>query len=186
MTIGLPAVDFSLALDRMIAMAHSKVAADLRYTYASTRGDSPIEKLLVCALHCQTAYWPRTEIPVRIHPCADGELGPDASLSRDAFYLCSQVKILDWRVDYVLWVHDGKIWRRLIIECDGHDFHERTKEQAARDRDMDRRLQSAGETVFRFTGAEIFNEPLRCADTILRWADKTKYSRVDASAVEMV
>ena len=44
---------------------------------------------------------------------------------------------------------------RLAVECDGHDFHDRTKERASRDRARDRRLQAAGITVFRFTGSDI-------------------------------
>ena len=30
------------------------------------------------------------------------------------------------------------------MECDGHDFHERTKEQASSDKKRDRSLQAAG------------------------------------------
>lgn len=44
------------------------------------------------------------------------------------------------------------------VECDGHDFHERTKEQAARDKRRDRDLQSVGWVVARFTGSEIFKD----------------------------
>jgi hypothetical protein len=45
------------------------------------------------------------------------------------------------------------------VECDGHDFHERTKEQAERDRRRDREVQQVGYFVARFTGAEIAREP---------------------------
>ena len=47
---------------------------------------------------------------------------------------------------------------KLVAEVDGHDFHERTKEQAQRDKSRDRDLQAAGFTVFRFTGREVFRE----------------------------
>jgi len=49
-----------------------------------------------------------------------------------------------------------------IIECDGHDFHERTKEQAQHDKERDRNLQSLGYKVYRFTGSEIFKSRGRC------------------------
>lgn len=39
-----------------------------------------------------------------------------------------------------------------VIECDGHEFHERTKRQAARDRSRDRAIQAFGYRIFRFTG----------------------------------
>lgn len=50
----------------------------------------------------------------------------------------------------------------IAIECDGHDYHERTKEQAKHDKQRDRDLQLAGWHVLRFTGSEIHNNPLKC------------------------
>jgi hypothetical protein len=41
------------------------------------------------------------------------------------------------------------------IECDGHDWHEKTREQARRDR------------VIRFTGSEIMKDPSKCVDEII-------------------
>jgi hypothetical protein len=52
---------------------------------------------------------------------------------------------------------------KAIVECDGHEFHERTKEQAARDKGRDRHLQSLGYYVLRFTGSELWKDPKRCA-----------------------
>jgi very-short-patch-repair endonuclease len=51
----------------------------------------------------------------------------------------------------------------VIVECDGHAFHEKTKKQAARDKARDRALQSSGSYVLRFTGSEIWNDPFGCA-----------------------
>lgn len=53
-----------------------------------------------------------------------------------------------------------------VVECDGHDFHERTKGQAARDRSRDRALQGFGATVLRFTGSEIVSDPRGCAGEV--------------------
>lgn len=47
---------------------------------------------------------------------------------------------------------------RCIVEVDGHDFHERTKEQAQRDKRRDRHFQKNGFPVFRFTGSEVFHD----------------------------
>jgi very-short-patch-repair endonuclease len=57
------------------------------------------------------------------------------------------------RVDFVL--RHPSSTTAIAIECDGHDFHERTKQQAARDRKRDRTLQALGYVVLRFTGSEI-------------------------------
>lgn len=54
----------------------------------------------------------------------------------------------------------------LAIECDGHDFHDRTKEQARRDRARDRDLARGGWITQRFTGSEIFADADGCADEI--------------------
>lgn len=63
---------------------------------------------------------------------------------------------------------DILIDKKLIVECDGHDFHERTKQQAARDKGRDRFLQSLGYPVFRFTGSEIFRDSLASAAEVLK------------------
>jgi very-short-patch-repair endonuclease len=46
---------------------------------------------------------------------------------------------------------------RLVVEIDGHDYHERTKKQAMRDKQRDRLMQMEGYVVFRFTGSEIYH-----------------------------
>lgn len=46
----------------------------------------------------------------------------------------------------------------IAAEVDGHDFHERTKSQATRDRRRDRDLTAAGWIVLRFTGSEIYSD----------------------------
>ncbi len=51
---------------------------------------------------------------------------------------------------------DGEI--KVAIECDGHEFHEKTKEQAKRDKAKDRYLQSKGWIIARFTGSEIVKD----------------------------
>jgi len=73
-----------------------------------------------------------------------------------------------YRVDFEVYVCDPRdsncaLGPRMVIECDGHEFHEKTKEQAARDKRRDRHLQMAGYTVFRFTGSEIWENATGCA-----------------------
>lgn len=75
-----------------------------------------------------------------------------------------QVQIENYRVDFLLTSIQCK--QTFVIECDGHDFHERTKEQAAKDRSRDRELTALGYRVLRFTGSEIWRDPWGCADQI--------------------
>ena len=54
------------------------------------------------------------------------------------------------------------------IECDGHEYHEKTKQQAQRDKSRDRILTAAGWRLLRFTGSEINKRPDLCADEIMK------------------
>jgi very-short-patch-repair endonuclease len=64
----------------------------------------------------------------------------------------------------------GSAWytNELILECDGHDFHDRTKEQASHDRKRDRALQDLGFQVFRYTGSDIWKNVFACAREALK------------------
>lgn len=63
----------------------------------------------------------------------------------------------------------GEDTRRAVIECDGHDFHERTKEQARHDRRRDREVQGFGLPILRFTGSEIYADAVACGHQILKF-----------------
>lgn len=51
----------------------------------------------------------------------------------------------------------------VVIECDGFNYHDKTREQAVRDRQRDRYMQKANYLVARFAGDEIVEQPLECA-----------------------
>lgn len=59
---------------------------------------------------------------------------------------------------------------KIAIELDGHDYHEKTKEQVAYRNQRDRDLQAAGWTVLHFSGSEIHRDPLKCATSALAFA----------------
>jgi len=61
---------------------------------------------------------------------------------------------------------EDPIWGNLIVEIDGHEFHDRSKEQASRDRQRDRELILEGYTVLRFTGSDVYNDPERCVNDV--------------------
>lgn len=72
-----------------------------------------------------------------------------------------------YRIDFA--ICSKNLDQPVFIECDGHDFHERTKEQAIRDRSKDRKIQEAGMAVLRFTGAEIYRDPGHCAYQVINF-----------------
>jgi very-short-patch-repair endonuclease len=81
--------------------------------------------------------------------------------------LLPQALLLDYRVDFLIVARGYRCsLDATVVECDGHEFHERTKAQAARDRRRDRRLTAAGYRVMRFTGAKIHWAAEGCADEV--------------------
>jgi len=58
---------------------------------------------------------------------------------------------------------------KLCIYTDGHTYHERTEEQAKRDRNIDRKLQELGFIVLRYTGKEVRENPKKIIDQIQKW-----------------
>ena len=81
-------------------------------------------------------------------------------LNIDDIDFTAQAEIGKYKVDFFVYVICCSNSKEFIIECDGHDFHEKTKEQAKHDKERDRFLQSIGYPVYRFTGSEIYNSPL--------------------------
>ncbi|AYO30830.1 DUF559 domain-containing protein [Biomaibacter acetigenes] len=133
----------------------NKIIYNYAYEYLSIIEDceSPIEQLLVLALL----------------DVADGR-----GLTHIGFYLEPQreIEILGkkYRVDICIYlgnITDLNSCKKLIIECDGHEFHEKTKEQAARDKQRDRMLMMAGYQIIHFTGSEIWADPYKCAREVI-------------------
>ena len=56
----------------------------------------------------------------------------------------------------------------IVVEVGGHYFHERTKFQAARDRQRDRAMIAEGFRVVRFTGQEVYRAAKACAPEVGR------------------
>lgn len=56
---------------------------------------------------------------------------------------------------------------KLVIECDGHETHNSTKAQVAKDNRRDYDLKMAGYEVLHFSGSQIYNEPFKCAEETL-------------------
>lgn len=133
-------------------------AMPLRRVYKETFG-SPIEEVLYLAILLKLTLV-STRMPLMELPTPERE-----ESHRGDIFLAPQWQVDQYRVDMVLGLcGEGtpqQCW--IAIECDGHDFHERTKEQAQRDKARDRRLQSQAAKVLRFTGSEIYRDPFRCA-----------------------
>src|SRR5690625_4144124 len=72
-----------------------------------------------------------------------------------------------YRLDFLIECNMSDKKHKFAIECDGHDFHEKTKEQAARDKARERNLMSGGYKIIRFTGLEIWEDAVKCSSEII-------------------
>ena len=61
---------------------------------------------------------------------------------------------------------------RLAIECDGHDYHEKTKEQVIKRNKRDMDLKMAGYDVLHYSGSQIFKKPMGCVIDIFDYITK--------------
>jgi very-short-patch-repair endonuclease len=75
-----------------------------------------------------------------------------------------------YRVDFLI-TKPGTAMQ-VAVELDGHEFHERTPQQAAKDRARDRTLTLQGMTVLRFTGGETFKNVRQCVSEVVAQIEK--------------
>jgi very-short-patch-repair endonuclease len=111
--------------------------------------ESPIERLLYSELLNAKMYY--------------GVLG--GTVVKDIKIFPQHTIILEqntYRADFLIEYEKEK----LIVECDGHEFHEKTKEQAQKDKKRDRELIQAGYKIIHFTGSEIYTNTYKCFDEI--------------------
>lgn len=130
--------------------------------------ESAIEKLLCCAifsyLGCKAVSGPFDE--PRLPQLAEiaGE--------QPACFLFSQHSVGIYRVDFLLIAVDPqrRTSRRLVVECDGKDFHT-SEQQIARDQKRDEEIAEAGLRVVRFTGSSIHSQMGSVIREIREWAE---------------
>ena len=135
------------------------------YKRLQERTESPIEEVMLVALVYIFESWSQhASVGFLARDFRWGD-EPSSPLSETDVYL--QAKVGDYRADFLFDCHHEHAPRQtLVIECDGHDYHERTKSQAARDRSRDRWMTSRGISVMRFTGSEIWADPYKCAEEV--------------------
>lgn len=133
--------------------------------------ESPIEEVLAVWLlyrlrfdfelaHCQVFFG---EALSKIWPL---------EFTGDGIGIYQQASVDRYRVDFLICGVVGEKVAWVVVECDGHDFHERTKEQAKRDRSRDRWMTLHDITVLRFTGAEIYENAESCAAQVSSMLEK--------------
>lgn len=134
----------------------SRQAAEDHYAYHDCHAGSDLERLLLVPLMFIQPRW------------LEGGYGGPLDLEPE-FTIRPQYPIGPYFVDFAVLVGPFGVERkefRIAVECDGHYFHDRTKEQATRDKRRDRYLTLHGWRVIRFTETEINADPRGCADQV--------------------
>lgn len=103
--------------------------------------------------------------------------------------LGQQIQVGSYRLDFCIaspsLEHFDTVAHLLAVECDGHDFHDRTKQQAARDKSRDRALLDHGISTIRFTGSEIWRDALKCANEALELAVRPVHEGLTRALAEL-
>lgn len=146
---------------------------------------SPIEKAFLVELYWQfhTGYLGELRIydPSQDEErCIDGafrflETCIELGGQQDAHQIIvPQCRFKSYRLDFFLAFQVFEKRYGMVIECDGHDFHDRTKEQATSDRARDRAVQSVGLPIYRFTGSDIYNNADKCGDEVFSFIENAR------------
>lgn len=148
------------------AKEHLAVKFEEDFLYCAAICQSPIERLMLLALMSEAT----AGYPFHLYPCLYRESPPIDELpifEQNGCWLIPQVRIGPYRADFVIINNLAASRQVVIIECDGHDFHEKTKEQAAHDKRRDRYFAAQRYTVLHFTGSEIYQDAQGCAEEAL-------------------
>ena len=102
-------------------------------------------------------------------------------LNKEYIFLFSQVTIKVEKKKYIVdfyfeqdqYVNRFDTDKKIIIECDGHEFHQKTKEQVKHDNEREYDLKMAGYEIIRFSGSQIYNEPFKCVEDAYNYIIKS-------------
>lgn len=123
---------------------------------------SPIEDLFYIAMHVmgEASY-----VEVNPEPEFDEKKG-EWKLGY-GIHVHTQYKIGKYRVDFLVSSTDGPQPNQVIVELDGHDFHDKDKHQRAYEKARDRYLTRCGYRILHYTGSEIVADPFKAAHEVL-------------------
>lgn len=129
--------------------------------------ESPIEDLfyIACNALCETEG-------IEVNPEPEFGCLPDGKIDFETFkpgrgiVIRPQAKIGPYRVDFLMEMHGfapEEIYTPVIVELDGHDFHDKDKRQRSYEKARDRFLVKEKYKVLHFTGSDVVADPYRVA-----------------------
>jgi very-short-patch-repair endonuclease len=141
-------------------------------------GDSKIEELMALAFHMKTLT--RTsDLIFDFDIYRDQSLhqrGIDLDLNsvkskfrwdKGVIHIFQHFPVLKYKIDFLCGMKIEEYFFFLAVECDGHEFHEKTKQQVSRDKRRDRDLLLNGIPSVRFSGSDVWRDPYGCIEDVL-------------------
>lgn len=123
---------------------------------------SPIEQLFFVAVHalCKSAF-------VAVNPDVSHEqYGEKNPYKESRIFITQQAIIGKYRVDFLMscdGIGPSEMLTPIVVELDGHDFHDKDKRQRSYEKERDRFLVKQGLRVLHFTGADVVADPFKVA-----------------------
>lgn len=95
-----------------------------------------------------------------------------------------------YRVDFLIIMKDLRNWdepdkkeNTVIIEIDSYLWHGSTPEQFTKEKERERELTNAGYKIIRFSGREVYKNPIKCVEDAMSFAHKvTKGNKTGKNA----
>ncbi len=143
-----------------IGQMHAERFSQDLFVSCVERLESPIEDLFHIAVYaqCQAEN-------IDLNP--DPEFDDKGALTIGyGINIRAQVQIGTFRVDFVLsqkGMGPDEFLRPIVVELDGHAFHDKDKKQRAYEKSRDRFLVKQGFRVLHFTGSEVVADPHKVA-----------------------
>ena len=123
---------------------------------------SPIEQIFVAAIHVMAkANFERINPPPL--------MGAGGEYNGHGVYVQPQFCVDKFRVDFRVerFGNYGHSTGVVLVELDGHEFHDKDKKQRSYEKARDRFLAKSGFVVLHFTGSDVVADPYKVAHEVL-------------------
>lgn len=157
------------AIEHLVSTYEGGVSGEIQL--ACEQCESPIEEVMAAWLLSELTYDFQMEGCPVYFGCANERRWPTEYDESGVVIMCQSL-VDRYRVDFLIFASVVGKTAWLAVECDGHDYHERTKEQARRDRSRDRWMALNDIHVMRFTGQEIYENAKLCANQVSQQIEK--------------
>ena len=130
-----------------------------QFTKGSALCESPIERGMLAGL--LTGDWGDIgALPPLVHDASRGSKEP---LPQAPVVIVPQMAFVHFRLDFAIVVVKDRRLQVIGLECDGKEFHQDAVKESTRVA----YLNSWNIPVFKFSGSQIYDDPINAADTVI-------------------